>query len=294
MKKNILKAGLSLIVFNYLPIVIILLLMAVFNMNFSDGDYFSLSVLNCVASCAIAIAILVINYNLIKEGIKKARETYKTSVVLKFLKNAFIVLVILYLVRFVGGYISELLATLFNLESTTIDNQTSIESLLGSAPAMMIISACIFAPISEELIFRGSFREAIKNKRVYITVSGLTFGLSHITDNLLFILEILIIGIVISYIMNKSDYNKNKKIMLSVICMLSILLLGSVIYYMEFGNLITKIMSLDIKEIIGSISYIFMGCYLASVYYDEGNILTTITVHALSNTVSVILLLFFV
>ena len=292
MKKNILKAGLSLLVFNYLSVAVVLILMLGFKMDFSDDNYFNLSLLNFVASLAIMIVILLINFNLVKDGIKKAKETYKTSVVLKFLKNVIVVTLTLYLVRFAAGYVSALLASIFKLESTTIDNQTMIESLLGSAPAMMIISACLLAPISEELLFRGAIKGAIKNKRVFITVSGITFGLAHITDSFLFIFEILLIGILLSYLWGKENTSKEEKIRLSVIATVSIMLLFGVIYYLEFGSLITKIMSLDIKEIVGSLSYIAMGAYLAYVYYNEDNILTTMGVHALSNTISVIILLF--
>lgn len=292
MKKNILKAGLSLLVFNYLSVAVVLIMMLVFKMDFSDNNYFNLSLLNFVASLAIVIVILLINFNLVKDGIKKAKETYKTSVVLKFLKNVIVVTLTLYLVRFAASYVSSLLASIFKLESTTIDNQTMIESLLGSAPAMMIISACLLAPISEELLFRGAIKGAIKNKRVFITVSGITFGLAHITDSFLFIFEILLIGILLSYLWGKENTSKEEKIRLSVIATVSIMLLFGVIYYLEFGNLVTKIMSLDIKEIVGSLSYIAMGAYLASVYYEEDNILTTMGVHALSNTISVIILLF--
>ena len=292
MKKNILKAGLSLLVFNYLSVAVVLIMMLVFKMDFSDNNYFNLSLLNFVASLAIVIVILLINFNLVKDGIKKAKETYKTSVVLKFLKNVIVVTLTLYLVRFAASYVSALLASIFKLESTTIDNQTMIESLLGSAPAMMIISACLLAPISEELLFRGAIKGAIKNKRVFITVSGITFGLAHITDSFLFIFEILLIGILLSYLWGKENTSKEEKIRLSVIATVSIMLLFGVIYYLEFGNLVTKIMSLDIKEIVGSLSYIAMGAYLAHVYYNEDNILTTMGVHALSNTISVIILLF--
>lgn len=292
MKKNILKAGLSLLVFNYLSIAILLILMLVFNLNLSEGNYYNLSLANFVASLVVAIVMLIINWGIIKEGIKKAKETYKTSVVLKFLGNVIVVTFTLYIVRFAASYVSSLIATLLSLKSTTIDNQTMIESLLGSAPAMMIISACLLAPISEELLFRGAIKKAIKNKRVFITVSGLTFGLAHITDSFLFIFEVLIIGILISYIFSKENETKTSKIRLSVFATVAIMLFCGVIYYFEFGNLITKIMSLDIKEIVGSLSYIAMGAYLAYVYYDEDNILTTIGVHALSNSISVIILLF--
>lgn len=293
MKKNIIKAGLSLFVFNYLSLFVVLILMFVFKMDLSDNsNYFNLALLNFLASLAIALVILAINFGIIKEGIRNAKETYKTSVVLKFLKNVIVVTFTLYIVRIAASYVSAFLATLLKLESTTIDNQTMIESLLGSAPAMMIISACILAPISEELLFRGALKKAIKNKRVFLTVSGLTFGLAHITDSFLLIFEVLSMGIIISYIWDKENESKESKIRLSVMALSIILLLCGVIYYLEFGNLITKIMSLDIKEIVGSISYIAMGVYLAHIYYSEDNILTTMGVHALSNTISVIILLF--
>ncbi|MDE5630356.1 MAG: CPBP family intramembrane metalloprotease [Bacilli bacterium] len=293
MKKNILKAGLSLLVFNYLSIAVVLILMFIFKIALSNGsDYFNLSLINFAASLAIALVIVIINFGIIKEGIRKAKETYKTSVFFKFIGNVIVVTFALYVVRFAVSYVSAILATFLRLESTTIDNQTMIESMLGSAPAMMIISACILAPISEELLFRGAIGKAIRNKKVFITVSGLTFGLAHITDSFLFIFEVLAIVIIISYIWNKDGESKESKIRLSVIVVSIILLMFGVIYYLDFGNLITKIMSLDIKEIVGSLSYIAMGAYLAYVYCDEGNILTTISVHALSNSISVIILLF--
>lgn len=292
MKKDILKAGLSLLVFNYLSILVVLMLVYVFKVDMSNSNYYNLALLNFVASLAIALVMVLINFGIIKESIKKIKETYKTSVVLKFLGNVIVVTFTLYIVRFAASYVSSLIALIFKLESTTIDNQKMIESLLGSAPAMMIISACILAPISEELLFRGAMKKAIKNKKVFITVSGLTFGLAHITDSFLFVFEILSIGILLSYIWGKSSIDKDRKVMLSVIATASILVLCGVIYYFEFGNLITKIMSLDIKEIVGCISYVVMGAYLANVYYDSEDILTTMGVHALSNTISVIILLF--
>lgn len=294
MKKNILKVGSSLLIFNYLSVLIVLLLVLLCKMNFDEENYFSLVILNFISSGAIMLAILGINFEIVKDGFKKLREVYHTSIILKFLKKVIIVFLIMYLVRFISSYITLMLGELINISEVTVDNQELIEKLLGSAPTMMIISACLFAPISEELLFRGAMRKAIKNKWVFITVSGLTFGLAHVTDSFVFLLEILIIGIIISYIMSKNNMIKQNKIKLSVTLIVLVLLLCGGIFYFQYGNLFIKIMSLDKVEIIGSITYIAMGAYLAYIYYKEENILLNMVVHALSNILSMIALLFLI
>lgn len=56
------------------------------------------------------------------------------------------------------------------------------ETMLGN-PVFGIISACLIAPILEEIIFRASLKRIIKKKYVYAVLSGLIFGLLHaITD----------------------------------------------------------------------------------------------------------------
>ena len=70
-----------------------------------------------------------------------------------------------------------------------------------------------------------------------------------------------------------------------------ILITCGFIYNLEFGNLIIKIKSLNISEVINSISYIALGMYLAYLYIKEDNIIINIGVHALNNILSMIALL---
>ena len=129
----------------------------------------------------------------------------------------------------------------------------------------------------------------MNNLGVFVTVSGLIFGLMHVTDNIVFMLEILFIGIIINYLINNK--NNKKSVILSVIAIVLMLITCGFIYNLEFGNLIIKIKSLNISEVINSISYIALGMYLAYLYIKEDNIIINIGVHALNNILSMIALL---
>ena len=43
-----------------------------------------------------------------------------------------------------------------------------------------IIATTLFAPIVEELIYRKSLQDCFKNKKLFIIISGLIFGLIHV------------------------------------------------------------------------------------------------------------------
>jgi len=87
-------------------------------------------------------------------------------------------------------------------------NQEAIEAL----PMWFVIpSAIIWAPIVEELIFRGVLRRFIKNDKLFIIASALIFGLLHTTSELtilnVFIMAIpyAILGGFLAYIYAKTD-----------------------------------------------------------------------------------------
>ena len=48
----------------------------------------------------------------------------------------------------------------------------------------MVINAGILAPIVEEIVFRRSYEHLIKNKIIYVLISGFIFGLAHVTGNI--------------------------------------------------------------------------------------------------------------
>ena len=63
-------------------------------------------------------------------------------------------------------------------------NEESVRKLIDIAPLYMLFDVAIYAPITEELIFRKSIRDFISNKFIYCLVSGLIFGGLHIVSNI--------------------------------------------------------------------------------------------------------------
>jgi membrane protease YdiL (CAAX protease family) len=60
------------------------------------------------------------------------------------------------------------------------ENEQAVRAALKLSPLFIAFSAIIDAPIAEEMIFRKTLFDMIKNKKVYVVVSGLIFGAFHI------------------------------------------------------------------------------------------------------------------
>lgn len=286
-KKELLRILLAIIIFFYTSIPVLAIL-RIIGLEITKSNYKMLVVYDFISSLVVAVFISALYYDVIINDLKKLKNKCngKVSVYLKSIMIGFLFLLI---TKFVSAYVVTIISNLFNIEITTADNQAIIEKMVKSMPLLITLSASLFAPISEEVLFRGGIRKLMNNLGVFVTVSGLIFGLMHVTDNIVFMLEILFIGIIINYLINNK--NNKKSIILSVIAIVLILITCGFIYNLEFGNLILKIKSLNISEVINSISYIALGMYLAYLYIKEDNIIINIGVHALNNILSMIALL---
>lgn len=286
-KKELLRILLAIIIFFYTSIPVLAIL-RIIGLEITKSNYKMLVVYDFISSLVVAVFISALYYDVIINDLKKLKNKCngKVSVYLKSIMIGFLFLLI---TKFISAYVVTIISNLFNIEITTADNQAIIEKMVKSMPLLITLSASLFAPISEEVLFRGGIRKLMNNLGVFVTVSGLIFGLMHVTDNIVFMLEILFIGIIINYLINNK--NNKKSIILSVIAIVLILITCGFIYNLEFGNLIIKIKSLNISEVINSISYIALGMYLAYLYIKEDNIIINIGVHALNNILSMIALL---
>lgn len=96
---------------------------------------------------------------------------------------------------------------------TQIDNSTNQEyviKILEKFPIYACLSAIIIAPITEELIFRLNFRKIFKTDILFIIMSGLIFGLMHLSVatsilELLYIIPYSIPGFIFAYTLKKSN-----------------------------------------------------------------------------------------
>lgn len=90
------------------------------------------------------------------------------------------------------------------------NNEETIRSYIDIAPLLMLFEVSIYAPITEELLFRKSIRELINNKWLYILVSGFIFGALHVTGitsafDLLYLIPYCSLGFTFAYTYAKTD-----------------------------------------------------------------------------------------
>lgn len=70
---------------------------------------------------------------------------------------------------------------------TSSQNQETIVSELIRSPLQIVLVTCVFAPIVEELVFRGVLFTSLRQRagyRIAALVSGLLFGLLHVYSSL--------------------------------------------------------------------------------------------------------------
>lgn len=91
------------------------------------------------------------------------------------------------------------------------ENEEAVRSMINLAPLYMAFQIVIYAPLTEELIFRKSIRDIITNRYLFAIISGVIFGglhvISSITDviSLLYLIPYCSLGIAFGFLYAKSD-----------------------------------------------------------------------------------------
>lgn len=106
---------------------------------------------------------------------------------------------------------------IYNFIETTSENQSSIETILHSnSMILMFLSAAIFGPLCEELVFRKAIFSVVKMPEIALLVSSALFGFIHITSSFgsssfleifLMFSSYLASGIAFGYVYMKNNYN---------------------------------------------------------------------------------------
>ena len=114
-----------------------------------------------------------------------------------------------YLIGVAIMIISNLIITLV-LGGGVGENEELVRSYIDIAPLLMFVEVAIYAPFAEELLFRKSIRDLIKNKWIYILVSGGIFGALHVTGinsmfDLLYLIPYCSLGFTFAFIYSKTD-----------------------------------------------------------------------------------------
>lgn len=119
---------------------------------------------------------LVSSFKLFKEYFRE----YNSLVIKTWLKSLLTIAII--------GIIIQLIT---NVDNAT--NQENLNEMFNNLPILVAILSMIYAPIVEELMFRGVFRKFINKKYLFILISGISFGALHVIDDFQSISELLYI-----------------------------------------------------------------------------------------------------
>lgn len=89
-------------------------------------------------------------------------------------------------------------------------NEVEIRNYISKYPIYMVFSSIIFAPLIEELIFRKTIKNIFRYKYLFIILSGLIFGILHISNfrdinEILFSIPYIIMGMDFAFIYYKTN-----------------------------------------------------------------------------------------
>nr|MCR4581832.1 CPBP family intramembrane metalloprotease [Bacilli bacterium] len=285
--KKMAKTYISFIFYVYFPVAFVLLGRQFFNYKYTSSNLQDVIWLNVICDVTFFIVLTILNFDIFKKKVVFEGNTKKEKIK-NFAIRVLIVTAIFYGVKIGAAIITSLLLTLFGLSDTAV-NQQLIEEMFKSAPVLSILTGVICAPVVEELLFRGTVRRIIKDKRVFVIVSGLLFGLVHVLRYDLPLFGVLVLGCLIDSIIT-SQIDKKKKIGLSLLASVVMLVVLGLSLHMLSGDLIKLLTTIKLSEVINSITYITMGIFLAIIYVKYDNIYLNILCHLINNALAFILL----
>ena len=166
-------------------------------------DYLSLQVINILLDSIVILLTLFLAKDFIFDSLQqfKKKASNYTLLAFKLLPLLFISSIIL---NIIASYISN---------ADMAINQSMLNELFQSSPYYIAFAAIIYAPIMEEILFRGYFYGLLKNKSVILAifVSGLLFGFAHMATgsftltDLAFLPSYTVLGMIIAYSYSKSE-----------------------------------------------------------------------------------------
>lgn len=183
-EKTILKSLASfgliilLLTWNYIPITILAIL---------GIDYTTFSEIGKIICMIISdILLLIILFNIYKKSIIQDFKNFFNNNLKENFKISFRYWAIGMIIMLISNYI---ILIINNGEIAA--NEQAVQNLIKIAPWYMVFELLIFAPISEELVFRRSIRDIVKNPYIYALISGLIFGGLHAISSLNSMIDLL-------------------------------------------------------------------------------------------------------
>ena len=287
MKKDVSKTLTSFLLYLYLPTLVILIGNYVFKLHFDSSNLEQLAWLNIIFDLFYFVFFIIYSIDIFKEYkvLEGKDSNEKTGYFISSLVKA---TVGFFVVKILGAFIVGIISTSLGIDATSA-NQAALEEIINVSPLWMLITSVICAPVVEELLFRGAIKRIIKNKRVFVIVSGLSFGLVHVLKYNVAVILILVTGLLIDKIY-ESELKKNKKVKLSILTFVVMFVVYLLSLQFITGNLLMAITSIEISELISGVLYVSVGLFLAYIFQKYNNIYLNIGTHMINNLFSYIII----
>lgn len=149
---------------------------------------------------SFSIILLILNKEIVND-FKDFKNNFKL-----YFKKYFIYWILLLLLMIASNLIIQLI-----YPGSSSANESNFRNTFSYAPIYSFISACLFAPIIEELIFRMCIKKIFINKYLFIFASSFIFGGLHIIGNinnsldLLYLFPYALPGLILSYVYYSSN-----------------------------------------------------------------------------------------
>lgn len=197
--KNIIKSSCLiclLLIYAYIPILILQCI----GINYSKFSFLFKIIYLTITNILFMLLLFFIYKNDLTRDFKKLKKDYK-YIIKTAIKYWLIGLSIM--------LVSNLLISLIN-GGKIPSNEKNVRELLERVPVYMFFQVSIYAPFTEEIIFRKSIRNIFRNSLLYIIVSGLIFGVMHVFSDIsmisiLYIIPYGVLGGAFAALYNKTD-----------------------------------------------------------------------------------------
>lgn len=168
-------------------------------------DYNILSVkqreIYLIMYCLFAMIVLFLLFR--KELIDKLKDFFKDkkNFFKKYINYWFIILGIMIISNMI----------IVSISGNIANNESNIRETFQIAPVYTLFAACLFAPFTEEIIFRLCLSKIFLNKKLFIILSGILFGALHVVSSYTNYLDLLYIipygapGFIFAYLLTKTD-----------------------------------------------------------------------------------------
>ncbi len=193
--------SISVIFVYYLFYNIMFLIMESFGLNINDFSMIQKIIAFFILDTFLMISLWLIYMKDLKKEFMLFKNNFKVFIE-KYAKYWLLGILLMSVVNIIISYI---------VKSEIASNEEIVRNIIENYPLYGIFSACIVAPFVEEIVFRKTFKDVIKNKYVLMIVCGLAFGIIHVLgtytqlSDLLYIFSYGIFGAVFAYIYHKTD-----------------------------------------------------------------------------------------